>query len=194
MADVILSLIFAYCGGFCFGYFIWYSCHFKATSTSGKPWVSCLFLIKVVAIPFPRTDQNSFANPRALSMGGSCMWGSWGWKALQQVSLAHPWKSLYCWILAPNPVFTGFKMGEAITWMKEIHLWRSNQRGIWNRGRDRSQGPFPKRSDLCADSRSMVELAPWECVTRGKGGAEGMCKGLGEMFGEKLNQISRKFR
>ena len=30
-----------------------------------------------------------------------------------------------------------------------------------------------------------VELVLWECVTRGKSGAEGMCKGLGEMFGEK---------
>lgn len=37
-----------------------------------------------------------------------------------------------------------------------------------------------------------VELVLWECVARDKGGAEGMFKGHGEMFGEKSRPRLRK--
>lgn len=169
MTDVILSLTFAYSSGFCFGSLTWCSCLFQVCFYKWQTWVSCC----------PSSKWWSFLGKEqpwtAWLISGLWAWhfGMFGILRMGATSAARsstPLRVCICWIMDPNPVLTGFKMGDAITEMKEADVWRSNQRGMWNRSRDRSQGPFLKRSDLWADSRLRVELVLWECVTRVRAG------------------------
>lgn len=127
-----LVVNFAHVCGFCFACFIWSSCYFK----------------KVAAIPYqhggPSLAKNSpelLWQTQGSGHGTVVCWWPWQWEYFGR-QFQHTLGRVCSWILDPNPVFTGIRMGETIMRIKEAHLRISDQRGIWNRARDRSQGPF----------------------------------------------------